>query len=111
MTLLLFHKGGSMAAETSRVMRVGIVGLGVASTVMLRELAEHPGMKVMAGADIRQAALDRFAMKRFYDKKCVGVTQPSQRKYVHYFSDLLNGKINLQSQYVPLRVYWENSSW
>ena len=61
MTLLLFHKGGSMAAETSRVMRVGIVGLGVASTVMLRELAEHPGMKVMAGADIRQAALDRFA--------------------------------------------------
>ena len=25
-------------------------------------------------------ALDRFAMKRFYDRKLGGVTQPSQRK-------------------------------
>ena len=44
-----------------------------------------------------EAALDRFAMKRFYDSKCVGVTQPSQRKYVYYFSDLLSGKIDLKS--------------
>ena len=43
------------------------------------------------------AALDRFAMKRFYDNKLGGVTQPSQRKYVHYFSDLLAGKIDLHS--------------
>lgn len=43
------------------------------------------------------AALDRFAMKRFYDNKLGGVTQPSQRKYVHYFSDLLAGNIDIQS--------------
>ena len=49
-----------------------------------------------------EAALDRFAMKRFYDSKCVGVTQPSQRKYVHYFSDLLAGKISLKTPYVQL---------
>lgn len=47
-----------------------------------------------------EAALDRFAMKRFYDSKCGGVTQPSQRKYVHYFADLLAGKIDLQSPWV-----------
>lgn len=47
-----------------------------------------------------EAALDRFAMKRFYDSKCVGVTQPSQRKYVYYFSDLLAGKISLKTPYV-----------
>ena len=39
-------------------------------------------------------------MKRFYDSKCGGVTQPSQRKYVHYFADLLAGKIDLQSPWV-----------
>ena len=39
-------------------------------------------------------------MKRFYDSKCVGVTQPSQRKYVHYFSDLLAGRISLKTPYV-----------
>ena len=43
------------------------------------------------------AALDRFAMKRFYDNKLGGVTQPSQRKYVHYFADLLTGKIDLKA--------------
>ena len=43
------------------------------------------------------AALDQFAMKRFYDSKLGGVTQPSQRKYVHYFADLLAGNINLRS--------------
>ena len=44
------------------------------------------------------AALDRFAMKRFYDNKCGGVTQPSQRKYVHHFADLLAGRIDFNSQ-------------
>jgi hypothetical protein len=48
-------------------------------------------------------ALGRFAMKRFYNTKCLGVTQPSQRKYVHYFCDLLTGKINLKTPPVVLR--------
>ena len=42
-------------------------------------------------------ALDRFAMKRFYDDKLQGVTQPSQRRYVHYFEDLLSGRISLDA--------------
>lgn len=42
------------------------------------------------------AALDRFAMKRFYDNKMGGVTQPSQKKYVHYFADVLSGAIDIQ---------------
>lgn len=44
------------------------------------------------------AALDYFAMKRFYDDKLQGVTQPSQRRYVHYFEDLLVGKIKLDAR-------------
>lgn len=43
------------------------------------------------------AALDHFAMKRFYDDKLQGVTQPSQRRYVHYFEELLTGKIKLDA--------------
>ncbi|EDO45782.1 predicted protein [Nematostella vectensis] len=45
-----------------------------------------------------EAALDWFAIKRFYDDKLGGVTQPSQRRYVHYFSDYLEGKIKLSSE-------------
>jgi hypothetical protein len=41
-------------------------------------------------------------MKRFYDSKCVGVTQPSQRKYVYYFADLLAGKMSLKTPPVLL---------
>lgn len=43
------------------------------------------------------AALDWFAMKRFYDDSLGGVTQPSQRRYVHYFSDYLEGKVQLNT--------------
>ncbi len=42
-------------------------------------------------------ALDHFAMKRFYDDKLQGVTQPSQRRYVHYFEDMLAGKVVLDA--------------
>ncbi|XP_065194151.1 uncharacterized protein LOC135825343, partial [Sycon ciliatum] len=40
-----------------------------------------------------EAALDLFAMKRFYDDRCGGVTQPSQRRLVKYFEWLLKGQI------------------
>ncbi|XP_044183466.1 tensin-like isoform X3 [Acropora millepora] len=43
------------------------------------------------------AALDWFAMKRFYDDSLGGVTQPSQRRYVHYFSDYLDSKVKLNT--------------
>ena len=44
-------------------LRIGIVGLGVASTAMLPEVAAHPNVRITAGADVRQQALDRFASK------------------------------------------------
>jgi phthalate 4,5-cis-dihydrodiol dehydrogenase len=43
------------------VLRIGIAGLGVASLNILPELLAHPRVKVVAGADIRQSALDQFA--------------------------------------------------
>ncbi|KAH9523954.1 Tensin-1 [Bulinus truncatus] len=55
---------------------------------------------ICASAD---QALDRFAMKRFYDEKLGGVTLPSQRRYVRYFSGLLSGAIKINSN--PLYLH------
>ncbi|ELU01243.1 hypothetical protein CAPTEDRAFT_123623 [Capitella teleta] len=54
---------------------------------------------ICASAD---QALDRFAMKKFYDDKLGGVTQPSQRRYVHYFAGLLSGGIKMNSSPIYL---------
>ncbi|KAM9123347.1 tensin-1 isoform 2-T2 [Pangshura tecta] len=50
---------------------------------------------ISASAD---QALDRFAMKRFYEDKVVPVGQPSQKRYVHYFSGLLSGTIKMNNK-------------
>ncbi|KAF6116657.1 tensin 1 [Phyllostomus discolor] len=50
---------------------------------------------ISASAD---QALDRFAMKRFYEDKIVPIGQPSQRRYVHYFSGLLSGTIKMNNK-------------
>ncbi|XP_038303841.1 tensin-1 isoform X10 [Canis lupus familiaris] len=50
---------------------------------------------ISASAD---QALDRFAMKRFYEDKIVPIGQPSQRRYVHYFSGLLSGSIKMNNK-------------
>ncbi|XP_041056586.1 tensin isoform X3 [Carcharodon carcharias] len=50
---------------------------------------------ISASAD---QALDRFAMKKFYEDKILPVGQPSQRRYVHYFSGLLSGTIKMNSK-------------
>ncbi|XP_051869983.1 tensin-1 isoform X3 [Pristis pectinata] len=50
---------------------------------------------ISASAD---QALDRFAMKKFYEDKISSVIQPSQRRYVHYFSGLLSGTIKMNSK-------------
>ena len=42
------------------VLRIGVVGLGFASTVMLPELSAHPRVKITAGADIRPEAAEAF---------------------------------------------------
>ncbi|HEY7068157.1 MAG TPA: Gfo/Idh/MocA family oxidoreductase [Chloroflexota bacterium] len=43
------------------VLRLGIVGLGLASTFMIPHLARHPRVKLAAAADVRGDALDVFA--------------------------------------------------
>ncbi|XP_030637585.1 tensin [Chanos chanos] len=50
---------------------------------------------ISASAD---QALDRFAMKRFYEDKALPVGQPSQRRYVQYFSGLLSGHIKINNK-------------
>ncbi|XP_075789113.1 tensin-1 isoform X4 [Pelodiscus sinensis] len=50
---------------------------------------------ISASAD---QALDRFAMKRFYEDKVTPVGQPSQKRYVHYFSGLLSGAIKMNNK-------------
>lgn len=55
---------------------------------------------ICASAD---QALDRFAMKRFYDDKIGSLTQPSQKRYVGYFSGLLSGAIKINSS--PLYLH------
>ncbi|XP_052079085.1 uncharacterized protein LOC127717479 isoform X8 [Mytilus californianus] len=48
-------------------------------------------------------AMDRFAMKRFYDDKLSGILQPAQERYVQYFAGLLSGKIKINSN--PLYLH------
>ncbi len=42
------------------VLRIGVIGLGFASTVMLPELSAHPRVKITAGADMRPEATEAF---------------------------------------------------
>ncbi|KAM5153317.1 tensin-1 isoform 2-T2 [Mantella aurantiaca] len=50
---------------------------------------------ISASAD---QALDRFAMRRFYEDKVLPVAQPSQKRYIHYFSGLLSGAIKMNNK-------------
>ncbi|XP_073401465.1 tensin-1 isoform X3 [Dendrobates tinctorius] len=50
---------------------------------------------ISASAD---QALDRFAMRRFYEDKALPVGQPSQKRYIHYFSGLLSGAIKMNNK-------------
>uniref|UniRef100_A0A669BWN3 Tensin 1 n=1 Tax=Oreochromis niloticus TaxID=8128 RepID=A0A669BWN3_ORENI len=50
---------------------------------------------ISASAD---QALDRFAMRRFYEDKALPVGQPSQRRYVRYFNGLLSGHIKINNK-------------
>ncbi len=43
------------------MLRIGIAGLGVASLNVFPELLAHPRVMIVAGADIRQSALDQLA--------------------------------------------------
>ncbi|XP_074662708.1 tensin-3-like [Tubulanus polymorphus] len=54
---------------------------------------------ICASAD---KALDRFAMKRFYDEKD-GMKHPSQKRYVNYFGGLLSGALKVNSK--PLYLH------
>ena len=51
-----------------------------------------------------EEALGKFADKRFYDESLGGVTQPSQRRMVHYFSALLKNEIQLENRQLVLNT-------
>ncbi|XP_068165030.1 tensin-1 isoform X2 [Antennarius striatus] len=50
---------------------------------------------ISASAD---QALDRFAMRRFYEDKALPAGQPSQQRYVRYFNGLLSGQIKINNK-------------
>jgi len=45
----------------TRPLRLGLIGLGGATTLMLPSLTLHPGIRIIAGADSRFDARERFA--------------------------------------------------
>ncbi|NWI17683.1 TENS3 protein, partial [Crypturellus soui] len=49
---------------------------------------------VSASAD---QALDRFAMKKFFDDKVSALMQPSQKRYVQFLSGLLSGSVKMST--------------
>ncbi|XP_062900049.1 tensin-3-like isoform X2 [Mobula hypostoma] len=56
---------------------------------------------ISASAD---QALDRFAMKKFYDDKVSALMQPSQKRYVHFFNGLLSGSLKMNT--TPLFLHF-----
>ncbi|XP_057587382.1 tensin-3 [Hippopotamus amphibius kiboko] len=56
---------------------------------------------VSASAD---QALDRFAMKKFYDDKLSALMQPSQKRYVQFLSGLLSGTVKMNAS--PLFLHF-----
>ncbi|XP_069469436.1 tensin-3 isoform X2 [Ambystoma mexicanum] len=56
---------------------------------------------VSASAD---QALDRFAMKKFFDDKVSALMQPSQKRYVNFLSGLLSGSVKMNA--TPLFLHY-----
>ncbi|XP_038653692.1 tensin-3-like isoform X2 [Scyliorhinus canicula] len=56
---------------------------------------------ISASAD---QALDRFAMKKFYDDKVSALMQPSQKRYVHFLNGLLSGSVKMNT--TPLFLHF-----
>ncbi|XP_052813468.1 tensin-1-like isoform X3 [Mya arenaria] len=81
-----------MASDINHVMVVHCKGGRGRIAVVIAAYMRYSN--ICASAD---QALDRFAMKRFYDDKLGGLPQPSQRRYVHYFAGLLSGAIQINS--------------
>ncbi|XP_014306279.2 tensin-3-like, partial [Myotis lucifugus] len=49
-------------------------------------------------------ALDRFAMKKYYDDKVSALMQPSQKRYVQFLSGLLSGTVKMNAS--PLFLHF-----
>ncbi|XP_063160295.1 tensin-3 isoform X5 [Candoia aspera] len=56
---------------------------------------------VSASAD---QALDRFAMKKFFDDKVSALMQPSQKRYIQFLSGLLSGSVKMNT--TPLFLHY-----
>jgi phthalate 4,5-cis-dihydrodiol dehydrogenase len=48
-------------AETARILRIGIAGLGLAGSTMAQAIAAHPNAKVAAAADVKREVRENFA--------------------------------------------------
>ncbi|XP_046860146.1 tensin-1-like isoform X2 [Xenia sp. Carnegie-2017] len=70
----------------------GRTGVVVASYMHYSKQSESP-----------EAAMDEFAIRRFYDDKLAGVTQPSQRRYVHYLDAYMANKISITDKCISLQ--------
>uniref|UniRef100_A0A665WJ95 Tensin 1 n=1 Tax=Echeneis naucrates TaxID=173247 RepID=A0A665WJ95_ECHNA len=55
-------------------------------------------MHIPQNVALADQALDRFAMRRFYEDKALPVGQPSQKRYVRYFNGLLSGHIKINNK-------------
>ncbi|CAB1327729.1 unnamed protein product [Coregonus sp. 'balchen'] len=78
--------------------RTGVVGTLI--VCMLYVFSEEETIMNFVSPVVFSAdqALDRFAMRRFYEDKALPVGQPSQRRYVRYFSGLLSGHIKINNK-------------
>ena len=68
-----------MEAPATRVMRVGLAGLGVGSSMFLRAVDAYPQARAVAAADLRASALSAFARTyggRTYDSVAALCTDP-----------------------------------
>jgi len=94
-----------MATLERRRLRLGIAGLGRAFTLMLPTLAAHPGVELVAAADPRAPARERFALEhraRVYADvaglcadpavEAVYVATPHQHHAEHAVAALSRGK-------------------
>nr|XP_012640643.1 tensin-1 isoform X2 [Microcebus murinus] len=91
-------RGRGLSSHQDKGRLEGSAGLGEQAQEDKGPLDMGVGSSDHLSSHSADQALDRFAMKRFYEDKIVPIGQPSQRRYVHYFSGLLSGSIKMNNK-------------